>query len=203
MAMETKKHPCMIISGGSSRRFGEDKGRALLGGKPLIEHVLARLSGQVGAVAINSNDDAYEDLNVTVLADAIEGGLGPLAGVLTAMEWAQGMGENRVLTCAVDTPFLPADWAECLAYVPSDMIAVSFSGERVHNVCAIWPTALAQDLRAALEGGQRRVGEWIEGRRFAHVPFDVRGDFDPFFNINTPEDMTKAEWIYERLAARH
>ena len=143
MAMETKKHPCMIISGGTSRRFGADKGRALLGGKPLIEHVLARLSGQVSAVAINSNDDKYDGLDIPVMADVIEGGFGPLAGVLTAMEWAQGMGETRVLTCAVDTPFLPPDWAECLAYVPSDMIAVSFSGERVHNVCAIWPTALA------------------------------------------------------------
>jgi len=201
--MDTKKHPCMIISGGTSRRFGTDKGQAQLGGKPLVQHVLGRLSGQVSVVAINSNDEIYDELDIPVIADVIEGGLGPLAGVLTAMEWAQGLGEARVLTCAVDTPFLPLDWAECLAYVPGDRIAVSFSGERVHNVCTIWPVSLAADLRAALEGGQRRVGEWIEGYPFAHVPFDVRGDFDPFFNINTQEDMAKAEWIYERLAARH
>jgi len=191
--MSSEKYPCMIICGGTSKRFGSDKMLALLAGKPLLSHVIDIVRPQVGSLAINAADETtYQEFKLPVIKDVLPGGLGPLAGVLTAMQWAEALGFSRVLTCAGDTPFLPADFAERLVYVPGDRIAVCHSGERVHNVCAVWPTGLAGVLRRDMENGARGVGVWIATQKFAHVPFEINTGIDAFFNINTPDDLAKA-----------
>lgn len=202
--MSEQKHPCMIICAGTSRRFGEDKILAHLAGRPVLSYVIERLLPQVQTLAVNASDEgAYSPFGLPIIPDSLGGSLGPLAGVLTAMEWAKSLGESRVLTCAGDTPFITHDWAQRLSDVPANTVGVSFSGERVHNVCALWPVGLSGVLRSALEGGQRRAGEWIGQQKFSHIAFDISGEFDPFFNINTQADMDKAERMAARLPAGH
>ena len=190
----------MILNGGKSRRFGGQKGLADLGGKSLAAHVASRINHQVGQIALNTQSGEYHGFAYPLVKDVLPGGLGPLAGILTAMEWAQAGGHSRVLTCAVDTPFLPPDWSERLEYVPDDLIAVPLNGGRAHHVCSLWPTSLASELRSALINGQRRAGEWIGTQKFAHVPFETSDGYEPFFNINTEQDLARAK---EMLAASH
>lgn len=167
----------VILAGGRGRRIGGDKAAMRLAGRPLADHVRARVAPQVAEVVLNGHGG---------LADAVPGQPGPLAGVLTALDWAGARGFAQVLTVPCDTPFLPADLVARLREGPS----VAASGGRVHPVVGLWPVTLSADLRRALAQGTRRIGLWAEtiGARqvtWAEAP-------DPFFNVNTAEDLATA-----------
>ena len=192
----------VILAGGQSRRMGDlDKSTCALGGVPLVRVVLDRLSPQCGAVAINTANPAHDALGLPVLPDVVDGGLGPLAGVLTAMHWAASCGQDWVLTVATDTPFFPETLVSdltALADTTAPVLAASQGADgetRLHPVFGLWPVALMGDLRADIETGARRVGRWASerGARRVTYAFDT---VDPFFNINTPEDLTRAETLY-------
>lgn len=191
----------VILAGGLATRMGGgDKCLLPLCGVVLLDQVLARLEGQVAGLVLNANGDParFADWDVPVVADGVDGHPGPLAGVLAGMEYAAARGHETVLSVAGDTPFFPRDLgvrleaARAGAGLPLAM-AVTPSEERAFNrqpTFGLWPVSLRGDLRAALEGGVRKIVAFTEPlgcarEMFAETP-------DPFFNINTPEDLAEA-----------
>lgn len=190
----------MILAGGlASRMGGGDKALIEAGGETMLARVAARLAGQCRTVLLNANGDParFSAYGLPVLADVVEGYCGPLAGVLTGLEWLRdhvpdrAPGEGWLLTVAADTPLFPLDLARrlaCAAAAENAEIAVARSGDRTHPVFGLWSADLAQDLRRALtQDGERRLNAWAKSRRLATVAWPTT-PYDPFFNVNTPED---------------
>jgi molybdopterin-guanine dinucleotide biosynthesis protein A len=189
----------LILAGGRATRMGGgDKGLLRLGGRTLLERVVDRVSPQVEGLALNANGDParFARFGLPVLADPLPGFPGPLAGVLAGLDWAAAQGANDVVSVAADTPFFPPDLVPRLlmardeAAVPIALAATP--GPERHPTFGLWPVALRDDLRAALEGGLRKVVDWTDRHGAASAVFPV-GGYDPFFNVNTPEDLAKAE----------
>jgi len=183
---------CMVLAGGGSARFGSEKGMAPLDGKPLIAHVTERLGSQTeGPVAVNApRNSAYGPYGDACVPDIRLGGLGPLAGVYTALHWATANGHERVVTCAVDTPFLPDDMLARFDEETGPAVASSHGCQ--HPVCGIWPVVLLPQLEAALDAGLRAAKEWARQCHAVDVSFERVDGKDPFFNINTVEDLELA-----------
>jgi molybdenum cofactor guanylyltransferase len=191
----------VILAGGQATRMGGgDKGLLTLGGRTLLSHVVERLSPQVAELALNANGDAarFDGLKLTVLPDSIDGFVGPLAGVLAGMDWAAERGADTIVTAAADTPFFPGDLVPRLLLASEGMthplvLAATPDdprGTARHPTFGLWPVALRDDLRAALNGGLRKVVMWTqqhEGRE-ALFPHEAA-----FFNVNTPDDLKTAE----------
>jgi molybdenum cofactor guanylyltransferase len=184
-----------VIAGGLSRRMGEDKAFIWLGDETLVARAVARLEAQVSQIAINANGDpaGLADLKLPVLADVIANHPGPLAGVLTAMIWASRQGKEWVITVPIDTPFFPHELVVRLAEaVRGHDLAVAASGGHRHPLFTLWPVMLADDVRHALaDGDQRRINAILDRYRLGTADWGV-APFDPFFNINTPEDLAEA-----------
>jgi molybdenum cofactor guanylyltransferase len=200
--------PGMMLAGGSASRMGGgDKTLLVLAGRPVLAHVIARLRPQVGALALNANDDParFAGFGLPVLADPVPGRPGPLAGVLAAMDWAAGQGAARVVTAAADTPFLPGDLVVRLraaaeaSGAPVALAATAAGGAaRRHPVFGLWDVALRDALRAALGAGLRRMQDFADRHGAVSAVFAAE-PYDPFFNLNTPDDLARAE----ALARRH
>lgn len=200
----------MILAGGlSSRMGGGDKGLRVIGGESLLARVIARLGPQCGALALNANGDParFSGFGLPVLADSLPDRPGPLAGVLAAMDWAAGQGAGSVVTVSADAPFLPLDLVQRLAAAAAAAAGGGGlahaagrdeqGGLRDHPICGLWPVSLRDDLRAALAAGRRRVRDFTESHGAARAIWDS-APLDPFFNVNSPEDLDRAE----ALAAR-
>lgn len=196
-----KMLPAVILAGGRATRMGGgDKSLRLVGGVRLLDRVIARLSPQCGALALNANGDParFGAFGLPVLADAGPDRLGPLAGVLAGLDWAARLGADGVVTAAADTPFFPRDLILRLQAAAGPLgLSVAASPDqdgriRQHPTFGLWPVALRDDLRDALAGGLRKVTLWTDshGAGRAEWPSDP---FDPFFNVNTPDDMRVAE----------
>jgi molybdopterin-guanine dinucleotide biosynthesis protein A len=192
----------VILAGGQARRMGgADKALLRLGGLSLAAHVRARMAPQCAALALSANGDPARlaDLGLPVLPDRLPDGVdphpGPLAGVLAGMDWAAAEGASALVTVPADTPFLPGDLVarlQAAAGPGGAAIAASPDAEgrlRRHPVVALWPVALRADLRAALAGGMRKVGLWADRHAPGVAAFALP---DPFFNINTPQDLDLA-----------
>ncbi|MEQ8401268.1 MAG: molybdenum cofactor guanylyltransferase MobA [Roseitalea porphyridii] len=200
----------VVLAGGQSRRMGGvDKALVELAGRPLIAHVAGRLAPQVDAVAINANGDParFEDTALPVFADTVADHAGPLAGVLAAMDHAAQHHPSvaHIVTAATDTPFFPEDLVARLsaAATTSNTIAMATSDGHRHPVFALWPVALAEDLGAWLASTDTlKVMAFVQRHRLAEVDFPVgRDGADPFFNINTPDDLARAETFMRQGAA--
>ncbi|MBM1690260.1 molybdenum cofactor guanylyltransferase MobA [Sulfitobacter geojensis] len=191
----------VILAGGQATRMGGgDKGLLRLGGQTLLDHVIERLEPQVAEVALNANGDParFSSLRLPVLADSIAGFVGPLAGVLAGLDWAAARGGDAIVTAAADTPFFPCDLVPQLLLRSEGMthplvLAATPDAKRGtarHPTFGLWPVALRDDLRTALNGGLRKVVLWTEqhGGREALFPQE-----QAFFNVNTPEDLAQAE----------
>ena len=188
--------PAVILAGGLSRRMGGgDKALRPLAGQPVLGHVIDRLRPQVAALALNANGDAtrFAGFGLPVVADDAADFAGPLAGILAAFDWAAQTHPtaSAVLTVPADTPFLPRDLAARLAAAGAP--ALARSGGRIHPVVGLWPLALRADLRRALRAeGLRKVEDWTARLAPSLVDFEA-APVDPFFNINTPDDLELAE----------
>jgi molybdopterin-guanine dinucleotide biosynthesis protein A len=191
----------VLLAGGLARRMGGgDKCLRPLGGRPILAHIVERLRPQVTDLVLNANGDParFADFGLPVAADTVEGYAGPLAGVLTGMEWTR---RNRpdcawVASVPTDAPFLPSDLvAAMVAAVEregADM-ACATSGGRAHPVVGLWPVRLADALRRAMvEEELRKVDIWTARYRLVHVDF-ATDPVDPFFNTNRPDDLAAAE----------
>jgi molybdenum cofactor guanylyltransferase len=175
---------------------GVAKARLMLGGRPLLDHVLQRLAGQVPQIAVSANDPAIV-ADLPLLPDAHDDRRGPLAGVLAGMVWARGRaGLRRIVSLPVDCPFLPRDLVGRLRKTAEETgaaIVVAASGGAEHPTVALWDLALAETLRGVVAAGtELSVRRFYRAFPYAICDFDPRG-LDPFFNVNTPEDLARAE----------
>lgn len=192
----------VILAGGQATRMGGgDKGLLTLGGTTILEHVIDRLSPQVERLALNANGDPsrFGHLDLPVFSDSVGGFAGPLAGVLAGLDWAAETGATHVVTAAADTPFFPADLVPRLMLAAEDEgkpIALARTENGRHPTFGLWPVALRDDLRAALQDGLRKVVLWTDRHGTAMADFPT-GRFDPFFNVNTPDDLAEAQRLLE------
>lgn len=193
--------PGVILAGGRATRMGGgDKGLREVGGRRLIDHVIARLAPQCGPLALNANGDParFADLGLPVLPDSLPDHPGPLAGVLAGLDWAAAAGHSAIVTAAADTPFFPTDLvARLRAAVGPSGLALAASPDACgkihrHPTFGLWPVHLRDDLRTALQEGLRKIVLWTDSHGAGTAVFEG-GTFDPFFNINTPEDIRAAE----------
>lgn len=197
----------LVLAGGLSRRMGGgNKALRDLGGRPMIAHVIARLAPQVGHLAINANVEPsiYSAYGLPVLSDSIAGHAGPLAGVLTGLEWAANLpGVTHLVTAATDTPFFPTDLVQRFANLQAPgRIVLARSGGNRHPVFGLWPVALRQDLSDWLASSDTmKVLAFVQRHDFAFCDFEPgsAGAPDPFFNTNTPEELAEAEAYLARL----
>ena len=187
----------VILAGGQGTRMGGlNKALIQLCGRPLMHHVADRLAPMAAEVVISCNDPALVT-DLTVIPDDLPDFQGPLAGILAALDWAFARGHTHVVSVATDTPFFPLDLVDHLQGAANPMglcLAASLGPEGeelLQPTFGLWPTALRQDLRAFLISGERRVRRFAQeqGAWIALFP----GASDPFFNINTPEDLALAE----------
>lgn len=188
----------VILAGGRSTRMGGgDKCLLSLGGVPILQRVIARLQPQVRAMAINANGDParFAQFGLPVVADSLSDHPGPLAGVLAAMDWAAERNASHVVTVAADTPFFPNDLVVAFQVAGDFALAATRDDTgRIwrHPTFGIWPVALREDLRAAITAGVRKVVAWTDKHGAQEAIFTSAGG-DPFFNVNTPEDLVAAE----------
>lgn len=201
----------VILAGGLATRMGGgDKGLLQVGGQSLLSRVRDRLAPQVSGLALNANGDAarFEDLGLPVVADSIAGFAGPLAGVLAGLDWAASQGADAIVTAAADTPFFPTDLVARLLAAsegqahPLVLATTPRTGDELksggrskvnrHPTFGLWPVALRDDLRTALKEGLRKVVIWTDQHNGREALFEAT-PFDPFFNVNTPADLARAE----------
>ena len=199
--------PGIILAGGLSRRMGGgDKGLLMLGKTSIIERVIDKILPQVGSLAININGDSsrFPDYKLPIVPDSIKGYLGPLSGILAGMEWAFKNGNRYIATVAADTPFLPDDLIKRLhAMVKSKNLNIGIAASRIlsgddvfiHPTFGIWEVALKDDLRDALANDTRKIMFWAKKFKLDYYYFDTSDKLsDPFFNINTPDDLEEAKY---------
>lgn len=199
--MKTDGIAGVLLAGGLSRRMGGgDKNLRTLGGRTILERIVATARPQVGPLVLNANGDPerFAAFGLPVAADVVEGYAGPLAGVLTGLEWAKANAPGAVwlASFATDAPFIPGDLvARLMQAVEAEGadLACARSGGQDHPVFGLWPLRLAGDLRRAMvEEGMRKVDAWTGRYRLAVAEFAV-DPVDPFFNTNRPEDLDEAE----------
>lgn len=209
---QEQRIPAVVLCGGrASRLGGVDKPLLRVGSRSILTRVLERLHPQAGALAINAGGDEkrFAAYDMQVLPDPVEGQPGPLAGILAALGWAADQGAGSVLTVAGDTPFLPADLVTKLVAARAsrpDAVAVAASLGHLHPVCAVWPVSAKAPLRDLLIGRSiRRVMTALEALghvSVAFAPLTIAGhDVDPFFNVNTPDDLACAVRLAESVDA--
>jgi molybdopterin-guanine dinucleotide biosynthesis protein A len=190
----------VVLAGGLARRMGGgDKPLRLFGGRPLLDHVLERLTPQVAEVVLNANGDParFAAYGLPVVPDGMADFPGPLAGVLAALDWMAERRPERPWLVSVpgDSPLIPHDLvarlhaARAAEGVP---LACARSGGWTHPPVGLWPVALREDLRAALRGGERKIDRWTARHGVAHADWDT-APHDPFFNANTPDELAEAE----------
>lgn len=184
----------LVLAGGLARRMGgEDKGLVELAGRPMVEHVLDSLRPQVGCLLVNANrnPDRYGAYGHPVIADSLAGYLGPLAGVLTALQHCT---TEFLVTAPCDAPLVAPDLVERLhdACISAGAdLAVASDGERQQPVFLLLRTSLAPSLEAYLAGGGRKIDAWFGQLRVAEADFSDQPD--TFVNVNDPEERQRIE----------
>jgi molybdopterin-guanine dinucleotide biosynthesis protein A len=195
-----------VLAGGRARRMGgTDKAFLTLGSQTLLVRTINRAKPQVGELLINANGDParFAGFGLPVIADSIGGFLGPLAGILSAFEW---MRANRpearwLASFACDCPFFPRDMVERLiakAQSENALAAIPASRGRHHPVFAVWSAAIPATSQTALnDRGLRKMDDFVALFPNTRVSF-ASDPIDPFFNINTPDDLDRAESLIAR-----
>jgi molybdopterin-guanine dinucleotide biosynthesis protein A len=190
----------VVLAGGLARRMGGgDKPLRLLGGRPLLDHLLARLAPQVRHIILNANGDParFAAYGLPVVADGLPDHPGPLAGILAALDHAAAHHPELpwVVSITGDAPFIPADLVAGLhaaRQAAGLKLACARSAAQTHPPIGLWPVALREALREALLAGERKIDRWTARHGCAAADWPVE-PFDPFFNANAPEDLAAAE----------
>jgi molybdenum cofactor guanylyltransferase len=193
----------LILAGGLARRMGGgDKVRIKIGGKTILERVLATMTPQCAGLIINANGDParFADTRLPVVADTVPDFAGPLAGILAGLDWAAAHAPDIADIASVpgDCPFLPSDLVARLAEARAQAkapLACARSGDWRHPVVGLWPVAMREDLRKALMvEGLHKIEIWTARHGVAIADWSPT-PLDPFFNVNTPEDVATAERV--------
>jgi molybdopterin-guanine dinucleotide biosynthesis protein A len=193
----------LILAGGLARRMGGgDKARITIGGRTILDRVLATMTPQCTRLLINANGDParFADTRLPVVADSVPDFAGPLAGILAGLDWAAAHAPNIADIASVpgDCPFLPSDLVAQLEAARAQAktpLACARSGDWRHPVVGLWPVALREDLRKALMvEGLHKIEIWTARHGVAIADWPAE-PVDPFFNVNTPEDVAAAEHV--------
>jgi len=195
-----------ILAGGQSKRMGKDKLFLELNNKKLIEHTLDKVKKYLKKIIIITNQDNefFFKNNLTTVKDCIEGQLGPLVGILTAMKWAK---ENLskcswIATFPCDTPFFPESIIKSFieeSKKKESLILCASSHGRKHNIFGLWSLDLYDKLKNDLINKKiRKVQDWTEKNKIKNLEFKFK-DYDPFFNINTEEDLAFAKKLSMKI----
>ena len=196
----------LLLAGGLARRMGGgDKPLRTIAGRSILAHVIERLAPQCDGLLVNANGDPgrFADFGLPVLADTLPDHPGPLAGVLAGMEWAADQGADAIISVAADTPFFPHDLVTRLmaARGPSGLVLAASpdaSGRMQRQpTFGLWPVALRHDLNRALGAGLRKIVLWTEAHHATTAEFSAL-PFDPFFNVNSPEDINAANMLVSK-----
>jgi molybdenum cofactor guanylyltransferase len=193
----------LVLAGGLARRMGGgDKALIEVGGVAILDRVLERLRGACDPIILNANGDParFARYGLPVVADSIPDFAGPLAGILAGLDWAAAYAPAAQWLASVpgDCPFLPHDLIARLhaeRATQSTPLACARSGEWRHPVVGLWRVDLRDDLRHALSvAGLRKIEIWTARHGIAIASWPDR-PFDPFFNVNTPEDAATANRV--------
>jgi len=186
-----------VLAGGKSRRFGEDKSQVKLGGKLLIDYILSEIIDEFNEVLVVSNNliDFKQSEKISLIKD-FKKDLGPLGGVLTAMKWVKDNNKDYqwISTFPVDTPFFKneilKDFLKRINIEEGKLFFINSNDTR-HNIFGLWSLDLMDKLEEDLDKGERKVEVWANsiGVKNINMKFENK---DPFFNINTKEDLKKA-----------
>ena len=192
----------VVLAGGQSKRFGEDKNQVKLGNLTLLEHVLAKVTKKFEKILIISNQNLNLKMlnSITIIPDCIQGNLGPLVGVLTAMKWIKKNNKQYqwIATFPSDTPFFDTSIIEkykSRINLNESLLYFVRSNQKRHNIFGLWSVKLMDILENDLINNNfRKVEKWADkiGVETINVKIDK---FDPFFNINTKTDLKEAEKI--------
>ena len=192
----------VVLAGGKSQRFGEDKCQVKLGDKLLIDYILSEIVEEFKEVLLISNNKIkYNHSNKISLVEDIKKGLGPLGGILTAMKWIKKNNKSYkwISTFPSDTPFFKKqilnNFLEEIKNYEGKLFFINSNDTR-HNIFGLWSIDLLERLEKDLDNGERKVEMWANkiGVKSINMKFENK---DPFFNINTKEDLTKAEEYLE------
>ena len=195
-----------ILAVGQSKRMGKDKLFLQLNNKKLIEHTIDKVKKYLRMIIVITNQDNefFFKKNLTTVKDCIEGQLGPLVGILTAMKWAK---ENLskcswIATFPCDTPFFPESIIKSFieeSEKKESLILCASSHGRKHNIFGLWSLDLYDKLKDDLINKKvRKVQDWTEKSKIKNLEFKFK-DYDPFFNINTKEDLEFAKKLSKKI----
>jgi molybdopterin-guanine dinucleotide biosynthesis protein A len=199
--MDHSKILGVVLAGGKSLRFGEDKSQVKLNNISLIDHILSEVLTEFKELLIVSNNliEFNKSENISIISD-FKNNLGPLGGVLTAMKWIKDNKKDYqwISTFPTDTPFFKnqilKDFHDKINLKNGKLFFIKSNNTR-HNIFGLWSIDLADKLEKDLENGDRKVEDWANkvGVNIIDMQFEKN---DPFFNINTKEDLEKAKNIF-------
>jgi len=201
LKMDHSKILGVVLAGGKSLRFGEDKSQVKLNNKSLIDHILSEVLTEFKELLIVSNNpiEINKSENISIISD-FKNNLGPLGGVLSAMKWIKDNNKDYqwISTFPTDTPFFKnqilKDFHDKINLKNGKLFFIKSNNTR-HNIFGLWSIDLADKLEKDLENGDRKVEDWANkvGVNIIDMQFEKN---DPFFNINTKEDLEKAKNIF-------
>ena len=193
----------VVLAGGKSQRFGRDKSQVKLGSKMLIDYILNEIKDVYKDILIVTNEPIkFLDLEKISLTSDIQKGLGPLGGVYSAMKWVKDNKKNYkwISTFPIDTPFFKREHLNRFyKEIDLDKSKLFFmkSKNTRHNIFGLWSLELIEKLEFALNKGDRKVELWANEMGVKTIDFDHEKNKDPFFNINTEEDLKTAKILLE------
>ena len=202
--MEDNNILAVVLAGGKSRRFGEDKNHVKLGDKTLLEHVLSKINNKFQETLIVSSNslEIQNTENLNIIQDCFED-LGPLSGVLSSMKWVKEHQKSYqwIATFPSDTPFFETsiieEYKKKIKLNQSSLYFVKSNNKR-HNIFGLWSIDLLETLENDLiKNNFRKVEEWANKIGVETINVETK-KFDPFFNINTREDFEEAKKILNK-----
>ncbi len=195
----------IILAGGKSSRFGEDKSTAKLGNKTLLDHTVNKIENEFNEILVISNNKKFNFKNnkIHVVEDCIEGQLGPLVGILTAMKWVKKNNKNYkwIASFPCDTPFFDMKFISELKIKikeTSEKLIFLNSDKKRHNIFGLWSIDLIETLEEDIKNGLRKVEIWADKIGCENININTK-EFDMFLNINTKEDLKKAKKNIDKI----
>ena len=195
----------IILAGGKSSRFGEDKSIAKLGDKTLLDHTINKIENEFNEILLISNNKEFNFKNnkIHVVEDCIEGQLGPLVGILTAMKWVKKNNKNYkwIASFPCDTPFFDMKFVSELKIKikeTSKKLIFLNSDKKRHNIFGLWSVDLIETLEEDIKNGLRKVEIWADKIGYENININTK-EFDMFLNINTKEDLKKAKENIDKI----
>ena len=195
----------IILAGGKSSRFGEDKSIAKLGDKTLLDHTISKIENEFTEILVISNNREFNFKNnkIHIVEDCIEGQLGPLVGILTAMKWVKKNNKNYkwIASFPCDTPFFDIKFISELKIKikeTSKKLIFLNSDKKRHNIFGLWSVDLIETLEEDIKNGLRKVELWADKIGCENININEE-KFDRFLNINTKKDLEKAKENLDKI----